>query len=227
MTGNPGGGGPTGQAGQADNPPRCPNCGVLGRTGERYCLRCRCEFATGVRPRPPHLMPLRRTAHWEALVEADPVYFALGRADGVRFPTGAGKRVVRLHGQHVLIGRTSKSEGIYPQVDLSVPPEDPGVSTIHAILERQPNGSYCVVDCGSRNGTRLNGTSEPIERDLRIPLHDGDRIFVGAWSRVTIRRAATEPGDLPREPDPAHPEQGVTMPRGTVKPGELSGQGEL
>jgi pSer/pThr/pTyr-binding forkhead associated (FHA) protein len=148
-------------------------------------------------PLRPTLVPLRETARWEAHVEADAAYFQQGATDGVlRFPTGTGNRVVRLRGERVVIGRRRESEGIYPQVDLAVPPDDPGVSTVHAILERQPDGSYCLVDHGSRNGTRLNDDPKPVEQDRRIPLKDGDRIFVGAWSRVTIRHAAPEHGGV-------------------------------
>jgi hypothetical protein len=41
--------------------------------------------------------------------------------------------------------------------------------------------------------SNLNDDPTRVERDRGIPRKDGDRIFVGAWSRGTIRRAAAEP----------------------------------
>ncbi len=74
-----------------------------------------------------------------------------------------------------------------PDIDLSVPPEDPGVSHQHAVLVQQPDGNWAVVDQNSTNGTTVNGSEEPIQPFVPVPLQDGDRVHVGAWTTITIR----------------------------------------
>jgi pSer/pThr/pTyr-binding forkhead associated (FHA) protein len=69
-----------------------------------------------------------------------------------------------------------------------VPPEDPGVSHQHAVLVQQPDGTWAVVDQNSTNGTTVNGSEEPIQPFVPVPLQDGDRVHVGAWTTITIRR---------------------------------------
>lgn len=80
------------------------------------------------------------------------------------------------------------STGESPDIDLSVPPEDPGVSHQHAVLVHQQDGSWSVVDQNSTNGTTLNGAEDPIQPYVPVPLKDGDRVHVGAWTTITIRR---------------------------------------
>jgi pSer/pThr/pTyr-binding forkhead associated (FHA) protein len=63
---------------------------------------------------------------------------------------------------------------------------DPGVSRLHALLLPASDGSWAVLDPGSANGTLLNGR-EIAPGDL-IPLRDGDRINLGAWTAITLRR---------------------------------------
>ncbi len=53
--------------------------------------------------------------------------------------------------------------------------EDRQVSRSHASIEQAPSGCLTVRDCGSRNGTRVNG--EMVERR---DLKPGDRIQIGA-----------------------------------------------
>ena len=45
-------------------------------------------------------------------------------------------------------------------------------------------GSWGVLDPGSANGTLLNGREIAVG-DL-IPLRDGDRINLGAWTAITV-----------------------------------------
>jgi predicted component of type VI protein secretion system len=60
---------------------------------------------------------------------------------------------------------------------------------MHAILLPQPDGTWAIVDPGSANGTTLNGASKPIEANQITPLHDGDRIHVGAWTTIQVSRS--------------------------------------
>jgi hypothetical protein len=124
---------------------------------------------------------------WEAVVEAERDYYDSGDDHRVPFPAFYPRRVFPLGGPRLLIGRRSESRGIHPEIDLSGAPEDPGISRAHAILERLPDGGYAVLDPGSTNGTRINDEPDPIEPGRPVPLQDGDRVYVGAWTRVTVR----------------------------------------
>jgi ketosteroid isomerase-like protein len=83
------------------------------------------------------------------------------------------------------IGRRSVSRGLEPEIDLSGPPADPGGSHLHAVLIAEPDGTWAVLDPGSANGTTVNGGE--IVTGVRVPLRDGDRICVGAWTVLTMQ----------------------------------------
>jgi pSer/pThr/pTyr-binding forkhead associated (FHA) protein len=83
------------------------------------------------------------------------------------------------------IGRHSASRGLEPEIDLTGPPRDPGISRLHALLCTEPDGSWIILDPGSENGTLVNGSE--ISVGVRVPLHDGDRIHLGAWTVIAIR----------------------------------------
>jgi pSer/pThr/pTyr-binding forkhead associated (FHA) protein len=58
------------------------------------------------------------------------------------------------------------------------------------VLLSQPDGGWAVVDPGSTNGTTVNDDPEPVKTDVPIPIRDGDRIHVGAWTTITVRGPA-------------------------------------
>jgi len=62
------------------------------------------------------------------------------------------------------------------------------VSHLHAILLREDDGSYALLDPGSSNGTTINDDPTPVTTNARVPLRVGDRIHLGAWTTLTIRR---------------------------------------
>lgn len=145
---------------------------------------------------PPGPAPGQGTAPvvWEAVVNADRAYYESVIAQGgpdaanVAFPLYCPERCFPLNAPQVRIGRYSRSRGLTPEIDLSGPPEDPGVSHLHAVLLAQPDGTWVLVDPGSANGTTLNGSSEPIEPNVPVPVREGDRIQVGAWTVITLRK---------------------------------------
>jgi pSer/pThr/pTyr-binding forkhead associated (FHA) protein len=131
---------------------------------------------------------------WTATIGPDRDYFMAmmqrsgPEAAGLNLPAYSPEQQRTLSGNQLTIGRRRHSTGDTPDIDLSVPPEDPGVSHQHAVLVQQPDGSWAVVDQNSTNGTTVNGGEEPIQPFVPVPLQDGDRVHVGAWTTITIRR---------------------------------------
>jgi len=192
----------------------CPNCGAA-RSG-RFCESCGFDFDAGSRERtiegviipppgtgpaeppeqaPAAAEPMPATAEpipvaWTAVVASDHAYFedvvAAGGPDAaaLTFPDYCPERRFPLAGPEMRIGRRSASQGLEPEIDLTGPPTDPGVSRLHAALIAEPDGSWTILDPGSENGTLVNGTE--IAAGVRVPLHDGDRIHLGAWTIITI-----------------------------------------
>jgi len=132
-------------------------------------------------------------ARWRVVVTADRAYHARmeaaadADAERLAYPAFCPERRFDLSDDQVLIGRRSRSRGIEPAVDLTGPPEDAGVSHTHALLVRSPEGAWSVVDLGSANGTFVNDGTDPIAPNEPVPLADGDRVHVGAWTTLTLR----------------------------------------
>jgi len=131
-------------------------------------------------------------AAWTAVVTADRAYYDSVRATvgpdagAITFPAYCPERRFRLAGTEARVGRRSARSGVDPEIDLTGPPADPGVSRLHAVLTKATDGSWSVIDPGSANGTLVNGTE--IARDQIVPLRDGDRIHLGAWTELKIVR---------------------------------------
>lgn len=130
---------------------------------------------------------------WVAVVTADPYYYqtviAAGGQDAasITLPANCPERRFLLAGPQVRLGRRSVSRRLHPEIDLSGPPEDPGVSHLHAVLLAQPDGTWAILDLGSTNGTTINDDPEPLRAGVTVPLTDGDRIHLGAWTTITVR----------------------------------------
>jgi hypothetical protein len=131
-------------------------------------------------------------ATWTAVVGADRAYYERVQAvtgpegSAVAFPSYYAERRFQLVGNQMRIGRRSVSRGLAPEIDLTGPPADPGISRLHAVLISAPDGNWAVLDPGSANGTLLNGSE--IGVGDQVPLHDGDRINLGAWTAITVHR---------------------------------------
>ncbi|MFG3488841.1 FHA domain-containing protein [Streptomyces sp. NPDC047972] len=137
--------------------------------------------------------PPRQPQSWTAVIGPDREYFMAmmqrsgPEAGGLNLPAYSPDKHLPLRGNQISIGRRRHSTGESPDIDLAVPPEDPGVSHQHAVLVQQPDGSWAVVDQNSTNGTTINGGEEPIQPYVPVQLQDGDRVHVGAWTTITIR----------------------------------------
>ena len=108
-----------------------------------------------------------------------PVAGAAGRG-------GAGRR-------SVLVGRPSTSRNIHPEIDCT---GDPGVSRRQAQLTTDGQ-RWWVEDLQSSNGTYVGPASGPLPTDpvppgQRRELSEDDRVYVGAWTRIVVRRATPE-----------------------------------
>ncbi|MGW3914924.1 FHA domain-containing protein [Streptomyces sp. NPDC005070] len=145
----------------------------------------------GYQQQPP---PQQQSLSWSATIAPDREYFMAmmqrsgPEAAGLNLPAYSPELQRPLLGNQITIGRRRHSTGESPDIDLSVPPEDPGVSHQHAVLVQQPDSTWAVVDQNSTNGTTVNGGEEPIQPFVPVPLQDGDRVHVGAWTTITIRR---------------------------------------
>ncbi|MFJ8308273.1 MULTISPECIES: FHA domain-containing protein [unclassified Streptomyces] len=142
----------------------------------------------------PQAVPPPAPAAWSITIGPDRDYFLAmmqrsgPEAAGLNLPAYSPEQQRPLAGNQITIGRRRHSTGEAPDIDLSVPPEDPGVSHQHAVLVQQPDGTWAVVDQNSTNGTTINGGAEPIQPYVPVPLQDGDRVHVGAWTTITVRR---------------------------------------
>lgn len=121
-----------------------------------------------------------------AVLTADRAYYDSQQAGEVQFPVGAPPRHIELPAGPATIGRRSRTLGTAPAVDLAVPPEDPAVSHTHASLLPGDDGTWTLVDHGSTNGTYLNESIESLTPNLPRGVRPGDRIYVGAWTCITL-----------------------------------------
>jgi serine/threonine protein kinase len=131
---------------------------------------------------------------WTAVVTADRAYYdhvrAADAADAatMTFPVYVPERRFPLAGTEVRIGRRSSRSPRQPDIDLTGPPLDPGISRQHAELRKAPDGTWSVIDLGSDNGIQVNGKDVP--SGTAAPVHLGDQIHLGAWTLITITPAA-------------------------------------
>jgi hypothetical protein len=135
--------------------------------------------------------PSAATGTWTLLATADRAYYEslvpldAADADSISFPGLVPERRFTLSGSEARIGRRSSSQGT-PEIDLTGPPTDPGVSRLHAKLVSDSDGTWSVTDLGRANGIQVNGSDVPAGGTVK--LRPGDRIHLGAWTQLTIFR---------------------------------------
>lgn len=116
---------------------------------------------------------------WELIVSIDPT---LASPESPPPPSDRPPITIRLEKPSNLIGRTSQLRAIYPEIPLDY---DDAVSSRHALVNRQLDGSFVLRDIGSSNGTILNGIE--IKSLVDIPLKNGDRFTLGHWTSITVK----------------------------------------
>jgi len=174
---------------------KCRVCGTRHAPDDGFCENCGLNFTTDELPDPPPPAGPARTSQWTLVIDADREYFKGNRtenAEPIPFPDDFVAREVALSGDEVIVGRGDEGRGQFPDVDLSRPVADPGVSRIHARLRRQPGGSWALTDENSKNGIRLNDAADPVRPGEPVELKDGDRIHVGAFTVLPLRQHADD-----------------------------------
>jgi hypothetical protein len=157
----------------------CPGCGAQRSGDDRYCEGCGYDF----------LRPPPAPAGWEAIVTANRAQYDRLAVAGVSFPADYPERRFALADGENRIGRSrGRPDESAPEIDLAGAPVDPGISRLHAVLERRSDGLYMLRDLGSTNGTMVNDDPVPIAPQTPVPIADGDRVLVGAWTTIIVRR---------------------------------------
>lgn len=129
---------------------------------------------------------------WVAEVWIDPDWYATQESDEP-CPSAGMPAVVPLREKSNLVGRRSTSRNIHPQIDCGT---DHGVSRRHAQLTTDGQ-RWFAEDLQSSNGTYIAPAgaplpTTPITAGQRIEFREGDRVYVGAWTRLVIRRATPD-----------------------------------
>ena len=105
---------------------------------------------------------------WEAVVSADRSQFERLRTDEVTFPGDYRERRFALDAPLMRIGRRRGGpDEPTLEIDLAGAPEDPGISRLHAVLERRLDGGYAIRDLGLdewHDGQRRLGAARPRHR---------------------------------------------------------------
>jgi len=171
----------------------CPVCGAP--LEGRFCESCGSDSLApaaepGLVADPGEAFGARENFAVE--VRADHAYYETVRTEGgagadpVEFPPFCPLREFSLRGKQMSIGRRSVSRGIMPDIDLTGPPEDAGVSRMHALLVSDERGRWSIVDMDSANGTYLNDERTPLKPNTPHPLAEGDEIHLGAWTTLRV-----------------------------------------
>jgi ribosomal protein L40E len=207
-------------ASTASNRQACPNCGADNSVDALFCENCGYDFTTGTMPRslvPPgspdvtHVDQVQpaptipaptigngstvsppATFDWVAEVWIDPAWYQDQQSPDP-MPSPGLPVVVPLHSKSILIGRTSRSRNIHPQIDCE---SDSGVSRRQTQLTTDGT-RWWVEDLDSANGTFVAPATGPIPTDpipvgIKHELAADDRIYIGAWTRIVIRQATED-----------------------------------
>ncbi|HWU21069.1 MAG TPA: FHA domain-containing protein [Nocardioides sp.] len=193
---------------QDQEPAVCPNCTVVNPANALFCEACGYDFTTGSMPRPtapppdagaespPPIAAAPTTPAapaiapgWVAEIWIDPDWYAAQESDDP-LPSAGLPTVVPLRVRSLLVGRASQSRGIHPDIDLS---SDTGISRRHCQLTTDGT-RWWVEDLGSSNGTYVADAvgplpTTPLVQGQKRELDGDDRIYLGAWTRLVIRKA--------------------------------------
>jgi hypothetical protein len=190
----------------------CPNCGTPNVADALFCEACGYDFTTGTMPRPASPpeeqqaapespgsdqaasieAPAAGSFDWVAEVWIDPEWYEAQESPDP-LPSAGLPEIVPLQATSVLVGRTSKSRNIHPEIDCDL---DNGVSRRQCQLTTDGT-RWWVEDLDSANGTFVGSAAgamptDPVPVGAKRELKPDDRVYVGAWTRVVIRPATEE-----------------------------------
>jgi hypothetical protein len=185
----------------------CPNCQASNPVDALFCEACGYDFTTGSMPRPltPPASPptadevtpaadpnpsATLSTGWVAEIWIDPDWYADQKSTDA-LPSPGLPTVVPLMHASILIGRASRSRNITPDIDLS---SDNGISRRHAQLTTDGT-RWWVEDLGSSNGTYVGDSVgplpvTPIPPGQKKEIAVDERVYLGAWTRIVVRKAA-------------------------------------
>ncbi len=126
---------------------------------------------------PSQIPPPVATGQWQAIISIDSSF---ATPDSPPAPDRS-PITIPLTKPISAIGRTSQGRAIYPDISLDF---DDAVSSRHAILTLNPDGSLILRDIGSSNGTIVNGKEIGIMVDITI--RSGDEIILGHWTKIKL-----------------------------------------
>ncbi len=140
---------------------------------------------------PEPVAPPRPVVEWVAELWIDPDWYAAqGSSDPM--PSPSLPDIAPLVKENNLIGRVSHSRGIFPDIDCEL---DTGCSRRHAMLSTDGN-RWWIEDLDSANGTFVGAAAGPLPAmpipQGRVELNPGQRIYVGAWTRIVVRKATED-----------------------------------
>lgn len=191
----------------------CPHCGAPASSLALFCETCGYDFTTGSLPAAadPDPAPVVATPApdpspqlptpapdgqdaWVAEIWVDPDWYEAQQPEEP-MPSAGLPGLVPLRERSVLVGRPSESRNIHPAVDCG---SDSGVSRRHCQLNTDGQ-RWWVEDLQSSNGTYVSRAGDPlpttpIPPGQRREIEDGDRLYLGAWTRIVVRTAL--PGEV-------------------------------
>jgi hypothetical protein len=188
--------GPAAGAGFAAPSADCPHCGARNEAEALFCEGCGYDFTTGQAPPPTEEGDVVVSAPatgvepvgWVIIVEVDPTWYDLrGELAGEPCPPPTSS-TIQLTGATALIGRTSRTHRVYPEIALD---GDTGVSRRHASSSTPPRARGRSSTSDRRTGPtscRPVRIRPPTARPSRS-LADRDAIYLGAWTKLTLRDA--------------------------------------
>ncbi len=161
----------------------CTHCNAQQLDGAIFCSECGASLLGSPQRRETTASLNRAAATGDATAFEMSEPLVIGAPPVSAAPTftlvviNSGRRITLEASDNLLIGRKDNQRGIYPDVDLGLDGGyDAGVSRRHAMISLQ-NGSYCIEDLASANGTFVNGRRLPPQEP--VPIRPGDELKLG------------------------------------------------
>jgi len=151
---------------------RCPVCHHMEYDGALYCSECGAPLHQG--PVTTQSLVTGEDA-WPTGGGAAP---AAADARVALFLVESGQRICLDRVGEWTLGRLTSGQAVVPDIDLTpYQAYEQGVSRLHATIRIDGKGRVSIIDMGSSNGTRVNGTK--ILPNTPRPLQHGDMVALG------------------------------------------------